>query len=67
MAITVNDSPFFTVLQVAKILNLSRCHTYQMVAEGQIPSTKFGSAIRVPRAWIERRVAEAMVGVEATK
>ncbi|PSR26587.1 MAG: hypothetical protein C7B46_19855 [Sulfobacillus benefaciens] len=49
---------FLTVAEVATILNLSRCHVYQLISEGEIPSGQFGKSIRVPRQWINRRIAE---------
>jgi excisionase family DNA binding protein len=37
-----------TVDEVAEMLNLSRSKTYEMVASGQLPSVRFGRAVRVP-------------------
>lgn len=40
--------PTLTVAAAAKIVGISRRHAYELVANGQIPSVRFGGAIRVP-------------------
>lgn len=53
--------------QVAPLLGVTKRRVYQLIAAGQIPATKVGGAIRIPRdAWDEwlaghRRAAMAAV------
>ena len=37
-----------TVEQAAKVACISRRHAYHLVASGDLPSVRFGKAIRVP-------------------
>ena len=39
-----------TVPEAAKLIGISRRHAYELVASGEIPSVRFGGAIRIPRA-----------------
>jgi excisionase family DNA binding protein len=43
-----------TVPEAAKLLGLNRNLAYQAVAEGTIPSLRFGRRIVIPRAALER-------------
>lgn len=49
--------------QVAKMLGLGRTKVYEMTARGELPVTRIGTAVRVPRRelveWIERHTAKA--------
>ena len=44
----------------AEILEISRSKTYELIADGSIPSIRIGASVRVPvqslREWIERQV-----------
>jgi excisionase family DNA binding protein len=66
--------------QVARLLGVSTSRVYQLVAARELPATRVGGSIRIPRraweGWLEERnrEAEAAVsagtpspGVEATK
>lgn len=53
--------PTLTVAAAAKIVGISRRHAYELVANGQIPSVRFGGAIRVPT----RRLLAILDGEEA--
>ena len=48
-----------TVEQAAKLLQISRGKTYDLVGEGRLPHIRLGRVIRVPRhgleQWIERQ------------
>lgn len=48
---TVSDvhRAVYTVLEVAKLLSLSRGNTYAMVRSGEIPALKLGSRWVIPR------------------
>jgi excisionase family DNA binding protein len=48
-----------TVDQAAEALNCGRAHIYNLAKRGEVPVVKLGRAIRVPRAWIEEKVAQA--------
>jgi excisionase family DNA binding protein len=45
--------------EVARLLSLGRSKVYEMMASGELPSVKIGTARRVPRAalldWITQR------------
>lgn len=40
------------------MLHLSRTRAYQLVRDGEVPVTRFGGVIRVPRGALERWLAE---------
>jgi excisionase family DNA binding protein len=51
MCINPSDLPLaLSVDQAAKLLNISRNLTYEMVRQGRIPSIRLGRIIRVPRS-----------------
>ena len=45
-----------TVPEAAKLLRIGRNLAYELVAQGEIPSVRFGRLIRVPRAALEERL-----------
>ena len=47
----------FTVVEVAKILSLSRTKVYELLYSGQLASVKIGASRRVRRADLEQFVA----------
>ena len=67
------DGALLTVPEVAATLRVSRALAYRMVAAGDIPSTKFGRSVRVPRAKLrslDRRpnpLMDALEPVEADR
>ena len=44
--------------EAAKLLSLGRTTVFQMMASGELPCVRFGRAVRVPRASVERWVRE---------
>jgi excisionase family DNA binding protein len=52
------ESTFLTVPEVAKILRIGINLAYGLVKTGELPSRKFGSNIRVPRAAFNRWLSE---------
>ena len=48
-----------TVSETAQMLGLSRNSTYQGVLTGEIPHLKVGKRILIPRAALEKLLAEA--------
>ena len=47
----------FTVVEVAKILSLSRTKVYELLYAGELPSVKIGASRRVRRADLEKFVS----------
>ncbi len=58
---TAIDPLFFTIPQVAAMLGLGRSKVYDLIREEGLPTTKFGTAVRVPaeelKAWLKQRIA----------
>ncbi len=52
---------FLTIPQVAAMLNLGHSKVYDLIRHEGLPTTKFGTAVRVPaeelKAWLKRRCA----------
>ena len=55
----VEDRLVFTVEEAAKLLGISRAFAYEPVKRGDIPSMRIGRRILVPKAALERFLAEA--------
>lgn len=45
------------VSEAAGFLSVSRPYLYKLVAQGDIPVKRIGSAIRIPWAWLEEQAA----------
>jgi excisionase family DNA binding protein len=52
------STPFLSVAELAETLSLSRTRAYQLVHAGEVPSTRWGGVIRIPRAALERWLAD---------
>jgi hypothetical protein len=54
--LTEKAEPLFLPLwpDTGRILKLSRNCTYESAKRGEIPTLKFGRALRVPTAWVRR-------------
>ena len=50
-----NEQDLLTVPETARLLRIGRNLTYQLVAEGEIPSVRLGRLIRVPRSALTQR------------
>lgn len=50
-----------TIPQVAAMLNLGHSKVYDLIRHEGLPTTKFGTAVRVPaeelKAWVKQRIA----------
>lgn len=44
---------WLTLTQVGDALSLSRTTLWRMAKRGELPVHHFGSAVRVPRAWLD--------------
>lgn len=57
-------SPLMRPAEVATLLGVSRIRVYQLLRSGEIPSTRVGGAIRVPRgawdSWLATKTQSAM-------
>ena len=51
-------------IEVAQELGISRTKAYEMLASGELPVVKIGTAVRVPKAalveWIEKNTKKAV-------
>lgn len=54
----MNDSPFLTVNDVAKELNLHIMTVYRLIRKKQIPGQKFGGRWRTNRVIFDQFVSE---------
>ena len=56
------------VSDVARLLGLSRSRVYELIATRELPATKIGGALRVPRAaweaWLCEKSERAMTRVQ---
>lgn len=50
------------VIEVARILEISRALAYEMITSGEIKSVRIRSAVRVPREELERLIREGVPG-----
>ena len=51
---------FLRPSEAAAALGISRSKIYEALATGEIPSAKIAGVRRVPRAWIDEKVREAL-------
>ena len=57
-------SDFLRPVEASAALKLSRSKMYEALSRGEIPSVKIAGLTRIPRRWIEARIAEAMQASE---
>jgi len=53
--------------EVRAILRIGRSKLYEMIAQGELPVVRIGRTIRIPRAELERWVAEHTSGWESRR
>jgi excisionase family DNA binding protein len=67
----MNERPFMSIQEVAKILGRTTSRCYQMINAGQLPAVRIGGAWRVPRlawqAWIQERSEAALAVMKIRK
>ena len=60
----MNPKEMLKPRDVAPLLGVSTSRIYQLVAAGELPATRVGGAIRIPRAaweaWLRGRTEEAL-------
>lgn len=63
------DKILLTPTETAEALRIGRTKVYALIASGQLPSIRIGSAVRVPaealREWVERLVSDEQATREA--
>jgi excisionase family DNA binding protein len=59
------DTAVLTVTEAAKVLRLSRSYTYELVAQGGLPSMRLGRRVLVPRAALELFIETRAVADES--
>ena len=56
---SMHDHEYLTVPELAALLRISRNLAYELVAQGELPSFRLGSRIRIPRDrlsnWLKRQ------------
>jgi excisionase family DNA binding protein len=56
-ALTEQEQAFLTVSELARFLRVSRTTAYQLVWSRQVPRSRVGGQWRIPRAELERQLA----------
>jgi excisionase family DNA binding protein len=46
------------VPEAARLLSISRNYAYELVRRGELPATRFGKRILIPRALLEKRIEQ---------
>jgi excisionase family DNA binding protein len=60
------ESLFLRPIDAAKLLNVSRSRVYELLNAGSLPATRLeGRTWRIPKAAIEKMVADAMSGTDS--
>jgi excisionase family DNA binding protein len=54
----ITQPMLLNVAQVAKLLSLGRTKVYDLIATKQLPVVRFGRAVRVPAASLQRWVEQ---------
>jgi excisionase family DNA binding protein len=59
MSTSSEEQRFLTVDELAVFLRVSRSTAYNLVWRGEVPCVRVGGAWRIPRAELERQLAES--------
>jgi excisionase family DNA binding protein len=51
---------FLTVDELGEFLRVSRTKAYELVTRGEVPRVRVGGQWRIPRAELERQLADSM-------
>lgn len=54
-----DDMRLMTVPEVASAIRVSAGTVYRWIEENRVPSIRVGNAVRIPRRWLDRMIAEA--------
>lgn len=55
------------VSEAAEALGISRSHAYELIQAGKLPVVRLGAAVRVPKPWVEKFVAEQVAAWERAR
>ena len=55
------------VSEAAEALGISRSHAYELIQAGKLPVIRLGGAVRVPKPWVEKFVAEQVAAWERAR
>jgi excisionase family DNA binding protein len=50
---------FATTAEAARFLRLSKAMIHKMIAQGTMPSRRYGRAVRIPWFWLAKQTREA--------
>ena len=56
--VTIVETAYLSVLELARYLGVSRRTAYGLVNSGAVPSVRVGGQYRIPRSELEQRLAE---------
>lgn len=55
------EAAFLTVAEVATMMRVSKMTVYRLVHSGELPAIRVGKSFRVPRAVIEKYLAQPYI------
>jgi excisionase family DNA binding protein len=53
--------------EVRRLLQIGRSKVYEMIAHGELPVTRIGRVVRIPRVELERWIAERTTGCQSDR
>jgi len=59
------EQEFLKPVRAFAMLDISKSRGYEAIQKGEIPHTRIGGLIRVPRRWIEEQVRKAIAGKDS--
>jgi DNA binding domain, excisionase family len=66
MSASGSEKLLLRVSEAAEALGISRSHCYELIQAGRLPVVRLG-AVRVPKAWVEKFVAEQVAAWERAR
>lgn len=55
-----DEKVFFTVLEISKILQISKMTVYRLLNEGKLPSIKVGRSFRIHKDEVEKLLKDGV-------
>jgi excisionase family DNA binding protein len=55
------DTNFLTAIEIAQMLKISKALAYRLISRGEISSVRFGRTVRIPKAALEKFIAEKSI------
>ena len=59
---TERQAEFLRISELAKVLGVHPSTLYKAVERGEVPHTRVGGSVLIPRSYLEQKRAEAGVG-----